>query len=237
MTPQEQQVYAYLRQHPGAKLAEIGAVIGTTKESVRNRLKRLRDKGFVDWQHGTPGSVYACDLYREREWRILEMIADGYTDAEIADTLQVSLHIVHYHTWKHGSFNAVRRQHGVYSAQDVMQLFDVSKNRVHDWMRWQWLRSRQRRVHSPHYTDDAAILEFLMLRLVWPEWTPERITDPDLRSYALRLRAGAGGEWLDKYQIAERLCVAPRTVTGMIVRGDYPCIRLRNRNYVWSGLL
>lgn len=82
------------------------------------------------------------------------------------------------------------------------------------------------------------LLDFIAHQPTWFLWDPARITDPDWRDEALRLRAETPHRWFDAPALADHLGYARMTVTHWFGEGRIPgAICHRGRYYVWSANL
>lgn len=159
--------------------------------------------------------------------RLEELLERGLNDQAIGRTLGRSANAVNVMRKRRGL--ASRTEHLLSSHAVADRLgFGCSKSVVR-LIRAGYLRGRrgQRRgANRQWYVTEDAVLAFLEDERFWHLWEPARITDPDLRDWAMELPRP---RYLTLTQVAERYAVASGSVGNWLDKGVLPFVRRGNR--------
>lgn len=116
------------------------------------------------------------------------------------------------------------------SAREVARLLGVRCSKtVTDWIARGWLPARNGgELDRPLWrVPREAVEAFVDNPDYWMAWAPERVTDPELRRWAIQIRAGQP-RWLTPGEVAQRYQVARKVVTDWVGRGELPTTRYGN---------
>ena len=118
------------------------------------------------------------------------------------------------------------------SARQVAALLGLGGSKtVSRWIAEGWLRGRKLAVGAGAArrwgVSEDALLTFLEDTAHWHRWEADRITDPDIREWALELRAGV--RFLTLAEVARRFTVETKTVGQWIDNGYLPAVDNGNR--------
>lgn len=97
------------------------------------------------------------------------------------------------------------------------------------------VKRHPRKKWQPLLIDMTTFADFLANRRYWMAWDAERITDPDWRDEALRLRAEADGCWVAMADWCKEHHYSSITSWFWVHNGLLPsAVQWRRRWYVWS---
>jgi excisionase family DNA binding protein len=99
------------------------------------------------------------------------------------------------------------------------------------WCNNGWLAARASGLgQNIRVVEHDDLLAFLSDERYWHLWEPERITDRDLRDWALEIRRGL--RFLTVGEVAERLCLTDRAVNRRIREGKLNAVRRGRGNWL-----
>ena len=162
----------------------------------------------------------------DRLLELEQLLARGLTDDAIAVRLGKTVNAVCLARKRHG---IPCRRKLIMTQRGVSRLMGVScQKTVSAWIRRGWLHSRRgARIghHFERYITREQLLTFLECPAHWHVWKPERITEPNLRDWALDMRTV---RYLRPGEIAQRFFVHHKTVNTWIGKGLLPAQRWGN---------
>lgn len=161
----------------------------------------------------------------------LDLAEAGRSCAEIAALLGRSPTAVQQRLWR--CAGGARRHRPLTAAQAARRLGLHPKARpVIRWLRQGLLRGHQAgRRRSPYWCiEEEELYRFLSDPRSWPLWRPEAVADPDLRRWALELRADP--DLLTPDEVAARYGVTGDAVRHWLRSGRLPAVRNGRRWFV-----
>lgn len=186
---------------------------------------------------------------------IIESVLDGEPTARIEQRFGLRPRTARYAVARAGfTLTELRRMplSRVRTQREVAALFGVLVSRVQGWLAARAIKVKRRQPYPAarrrtrrgrplgnrtrvHITDQV-LSGFIADRAWWMTWDPARITDPEWRAEALRLREAAGGCWVTTQELSEALHYDARTIRGWITSGRWPVevMRREGRWYVWK---
>lgn len=173
---------------------------------------------------------------------LIESIANGASIGALAKKLGAGKHAIYERLYKHGT-GVKEIRSGVVAVRTINQvatLFGVHTDRVERWVRLGWLKhgatDKATRRIKRRYTliCDTAIMDFMALRVTWPSWEVEKITDVDWRREAMCVRSA--GQWVRVTDILRARGYAPSGASKYVSEGWFPGAQLINGIwYVWRN--
>lgn len=162
-----------------------------------------------------------------RRWQLIALLESGAEDDVIAGKLGCTANAVELARKR---YNIAPRSKAIMTARAVARLLGIGcAKTITRWAASGWLKAhrawhqgRTRVLTVKH----ASLFEFLENPEHWHRWSPERITDPRVREWALSIRAGV--RFLTLSEVADRYFVQPATVHSWIEKGWLPAVRNGN---------
>lgn len=153
--------------------------------------------------------------------RLDEIVSRGGTYQEAAQALRRPLHGVYeqckqYNMRYHQTIDAI-------SQDGLAALLGISESIIRTAVRRGWLRRAGPRF-LPYVMDD--VRAFLATIDGWVLWSPDTITDPDLRRYAADLRA-RGPRWLTVKEAAAIRGYSSKTVSDWCRNGRLAAVKVK----------
>ena len=163
---------------------------------------------------------------KQREWQLMTLWEEGNGHQEIADEMGVSRESVKNHCARMGLTRVAARRAGM-TAREVQRLlgFSCAKQIVIRIERGH-LNGRNAYAAGPRLTwfvTDADVRDYLRKPEHWQDWDPDRITDPALKRFALRVRGHV--QFLTYREAAQQIGVDPETIGNWITKGWIPAVR------------
>lgn len=162
----------------------------------------------------------------ERLSAVEEGIELGRTDETMARQLGCSKNAVQIARKRHG---IASRSSVLLSARSVQERMGIGCSKtVTRWIKAGWLKGKRGQHVGPHrmwYVREEALLNFLENPEYWHVWSPERITDIELRQWAIEER---GYRYLSVGDVARRFFVGVGAVNDWISFGRFPAKKYGN---------
>jgi excisionase family DNA binding protein len=156
-----------------------------------------------------------------RKFALISLWEQGYSDAQIADKLGVSVEAVHIKRVRwHVGTKAMNRD--VFTAREVARMFGIGCSKaVASWIDLGLLRGRRGPVRCggvrKWQITREALERFIRDERTWPNWNPDRLTDPLLKALADEVRGDV--RFLTLGEAAERFHVEAATIGQWIDKG------------------
>lgn len=241
----EQDAYL-IATHGRLSIAEQATALGMPRKRVADRRSRLVRTGRLARADRHLGTHPYRTWTDQEDQTVRDMLADGRSLAAIGQVIDRTPLAITLRLAARGKTVTQLRNPGdtaPLSLTAVAALFAVTSPVVRDWIRYGWLKPTEpiRRKRHPQgrrilFAVDV-LLDFLAHQPTWFLWSAARMTDPDWRDEALRLRAQTPYEWLDSAALAARTGYAPHTVSIWFGEGRVPGAIKYGRYYVWSAHL
>lgn len=172
---------------------------------------------------GHPAMSRRTHWTREERSVLDAMLAEGRPYQEIADAIGRSFQGIAAQC--HLSGIRQRTTTSNLSGTQVMRLFGLTaKVTLRGWIARGWITPTSARFYR---FPIEQVQSFIANDDTWMAWDAAKISDPDLRVWALRLRAN-GPRWLTTAEVARRFHVVERTAYEWVIRGYLPAVRYGN---------
>jgi hypothetical protein len=163
----------------------------------------------------------------ERLFALDELIRLGRTDVQIGRALGVTAEAVNIARKKGG---LPCRSLVLLSARTVAERLGVGcEKTIPRWIARGWLRGSRGQRRGPNrqwYLTEEALWDFVANPAAWHAWDAARITDADLRAYAVDVRGGE--RWLTPGEVADQCFVTVAAVNTWVRAGIIPARRYGN---------
>lgn len=162
-----------------------------------------------------------------RRYKVMELLNRGKSNAQIAKTMDTT----------EAAIVLMRRRYGIEgAAKTKMTSSEVARvmgigcaKTVVRWIAEGWLDGIHGYKQGPSrvwLVERVDLYGFVENEDAWHVWTPERITDPQLRAYAERVRGDV--RFLTPREAGHELYVEHKTINSWIHKGVLPARRFGN---------
>lgn len=179
------------------------------RRMLLKRVGRIERLGYADHLEWTP----------DEESILEELIERGYSMEACGSQLGRSANSVKIKAKRLGM--RLRTDRRSLTCRDVARIMGIGCGKtIVGWVERGWLTPVQqdRPVKGNWRFDEHALWDFVTIGDAHMTWSPDRITDPELRAYAREIRATAP-RWLCPSEVAKRLGVSLGAVNDWIHKG------------------
>jgi hypothetical protein len=187
----------------------------------------------------------------EEEREMVDALRHGHSIAKVAHMMQRPINAITHCALRYGGIRVIRsgpeateRLLAVRTESEVARLFGISRDRVHRWIKYGYLRYNRRSYVAKerngiqrkyHYRiTDEAVMDFIGMRDYWMLWNPEKLQDSDWQSYANERRNEEPGFWISAVRFARERNYHPYTGQKWVEDGILPAVKVNGLWWVWS---
>jgi len=206
--------------YPVITVRDLANLLGVSEKAVQRYLAPLRARGLIQ----PTARCYNPVVSDADRATVAALVAQGYSKRIIAEILGVSLARIRGITEDLGIVAQSQRPRPTpYGTREVAQMFCVTRPTILRWFARGWLPDLRppgaRRPAITCWWDMDDLVAFVRDRRTWAAWSPATITDPTLRAIAEQARREAGGQWMDRIEIARHLGISPASLKNWSASG------------------
>jgi excisionase family DNA binding protein len=158
------------------------------------------------------------------EERLVELVEAHHSYKFIASKLRRTVTAIRIRLQRSLHTSLTDPENGAQSMRKTALRLGMRYEAMRSFIRHGWLVAQP--GSQVQLVEDEALLRFLENPDHWHNWDPQRITDPDLKEWAIDLRRGVA--FLSVKEAARQLMIAETTIDDWIRSGDLRVVKAYN---------